>query len=288
MTTNGMSWRQRWTEWKRWQSARGAVRNWFPSWRIAVSEAAINHTHHHANPELPAARHQVQFRSGLKLNFAIDQWRTMVDLLYTCEQYLEQIALPLRPHDVVIDIGAHMGSFAVPLAFRVPGLTVYAYEPDPRNAALLKQNAADNGFDGSRVIVCGQAVGGAAGTHRFLQGPTSTTGTLASAGYVKNKACKPVQAIEVETVTLPAVFARHAITHCRLLKMDCEGSEYAILEQTPPDLLQQVDAMIVEAHPLAGRTPDEIAAMLKRLGFALRAHPLRNGCVEYAATRPVT
>jgi hypothetical protein len=33
----------------------------------------------------------------------------------------------------------------------------------------------------------------------------------------------------VESITLDSIFARHRIEKCKLLKIDCEGSEYEIL-----------------------------------------------------------
>jgi GT2 family glycosyltransferase/tetratricopeptide (TPR) repeat protein/SAM-dependent methyltransferase len=45
-----------------------------------------------------------------------------------------------RPPDVVVDIGAHIGTFAVLAAESWPGARVIACEPDPDNFGLLEQN----------------------------------------------------------------------------------------------------------------------------------------------------
>ena len=43
----------------------------------------------------------------------------------------------------------------------------------------------------------------------------------------------------IECVSLADIFADNAITHCDLLKLDCEGAELEILEAAPPGILRE-------------------------------------------------
>src|SRR4051794_18303432 len=52
--------------------------------------------------------------------------------------------LDLRPGDVVIDIGAHVGIVSIFLAKRFPGVRVLAFEPLPRTFAVLQANLRRN------------------------------------------------------------------------------------------------------------------------------------------------
>ena len=60
-----------------------------------------------------------------------------------------QLALSLvRPGDVVVDAGAHIGFFALQLAQAVgPTGFVHAFEPLARNADLLERSIAESRFE---------------------------------------------------------------------------------------------------------------------------------------------
>jgi len=271
-------------EWKRWFALRATVTNWLRSWLVSTSAISLAGTHRHDDPALSKARHTVRFRSGMTLTFAVDQWHAMAGLAQTCDRYLERLTLELNPGDIVVDVGAHVGTFIVPLCFQRPGMRAIAYEPDEDNAVLLEHNVAENSLQHS-VAVHRQAVSGVSGRQDLLKGPTSTTGTLAAAGYVKNRAFMPTRSVEVETITLEDAFAQHKIERCQLLKMDCEGGEYDALEATPQCVWDRIDAAVVEVHPLAGRRPQEILDMLAGQGFFVAKDVLKNGCWEIFARR---
>ena len=59
----------------------------------------------------------------------------------------------LPPGATFVDIGANIGWFSL-LAASLVGPTgrVIAIEPNPRNVALLRQSAKDNGFDNIDVV----------------------------------------------------------------------------------------------------------------------------------------
>jgi len=62
-------------------------------------------------------------------------------------------AIASRP-DVVIDVGAAEGYYAVGLARRLPGATVYAFDTDPHATRLCRRLAQLNGV-GERVVAAG-------------------------------------------------------------------------------------------------------------------------------------
>src|SRR5580765_1948024 len=69
----------------------------------------------------------------------------------------------LRPGDVAVDVGAHIGFFTMQMAAAV-GATgrVYAFEPFDANADLLERSLVENAF-GDRVLFRRAAVGAAPG-----------------------------------------------------------------------------------------------------------------------------
>ncbi|WP_342344678.1 tRNA1(Val) (adenine(37)-N6)-methyltransferase [Vannielia litorea] len=54
-------------------------------------------------------------------------------------------AVPARPGDTALELGAGAGVASLCLATRVPGLSVTAVERDPAYAALARRNSAENG-----------------------------------------------------------------------------------------------------------------------------------------------
>ena len=56
----------------------------------------------------------------------------------------------------------------------------------------------------------------------------------------------------VTCVTLPQVLEEHAIERVRLLKLDCEGSEYEILRACAAETLDRIDYIVLEIHESPG------------------------------------
>ena len=63
--------------------------------------------------------------------------------------------IQVREGDVVIDVGANLGSYTIPLAEKV-GVTggVFAFEPFRRMTQLLNANVALNGLSNVWVVQC--------------------------------------------------------------------------------------------------------------------------------------
>jgi FkbM family methyltransferase len=150
--------------------------------------------------------------------------------------------LKLKPNDVVIDIGAHIGIICLYLAKRYPAITIYAFEPVPENFEMLNHNIEANGI--TNVIAINRAVTGD-GRRLELRVDFGTNSGGGSA-YVSEKA--QGKTVEAESVTLSQIFNDYRLDRCRLLKIDSEGAEYEILFNTPPNILSRVDIIQGEFH----------------------------------------
>ena len=60
----------------------------------------------------------------------------------------------------------------------------------------------------------------------------------------------PLSAAEelTSSITLDQIFDKYNIQHCKLLKMDCEGSEYEILYNTTQETLKKCENLRAEFH----------------------------------------
>jgi FkbM family methyltransferase len=96
---------------------------------------------------------ELQFRTG---NGRL-LWRAKT--LLTEEPLMISWIKAMNPNDVVLDVGANVGTYTVPIAQRVK--KVYACELDPLNVAILKENIVLNAVQ-QRVTILPFACGGSA------------------------------------------------------------------------------------------------------------------------------
>jgi FkbM family methyltransferase len=143
----------------------------------------------------------------------------------------------IGPGDVVIDIGAHVGTVSVYLAKRHPYATVYAFEPVPSNYASLVRNAERNGVSNLRAFNLAVTADGRDVQIDAILHENSGGGGLSRGGR---------RGFKAKSTTLDAVFEENGIGRCRLLKIDCEGAEHEILRATR--YLDRVDELQGEFH----------------------------------------
>jgi FkbM family methyltransferase len=149
--------------------------------------------------------------------------------------------LGLKPGDIVLDIGAHVGIVSCFLAKRYPGIIVHAFEPVPANFARLQRNLAANGVTNVEAHCC--AVTGDGRRLTLVGNSRSNSGGITAV----IEAEPSHQRYEVASMTLADIFDCWVPGRCALLKIDCEGSEYEVLE-SGVHLLDRVDRLVGEFH----------------------------------------
>jgi FkbM family methyltransferase len=135
----------------------------------------------------------------------------------------EAIVAHLRPGDVLYDVGANVGFLTVIGARHVgPTGHVYAFEPVPDNADLVRRNAERNGL--SNVTVVEKAVSDTSGRGELVLAEYS-------GGAALSTATRPPDAtttISVELVTIDDAVST-AMPPPALVKIDVEGAEIDVL-----------------------------------------------------------
>ena len=126
----------------------------------------------------------------------------------------------LRPGDVAVDVGAHVGVHALAMARR--GARVVAFEPTPDSAAALRAAAARNGL---AVEVVELALGDAAGTVELLADPRYGA---ADAGVRSQFGAGEVVA-RARADTFDAWAQRCGLDRLDVVKVDVEGAEVLVL-----------------------------------------------------------
>jgi FkbM family methyltransferase len=164
----------------------------------------------------------------------------------------------------VVDAGAHVGYYTL-LAARLVGPKgrVYAFEPHPKNYALLKENLAFNGV--TQVSAHEKAVSNRASRKELFLGGDSLTHSLYQDAEAQ-------ASVSVETVALDDFFLLEGWPPVDLIKIDVEGAEKEVL-----DGMRQLSRrnaglkLVVEFGPgclsRAGVDPQDLFAILEELGF---------------------
>lgn len=200
------------------------------------------------------------FDSKTKMKMRVNTYdRLAAHEVWGFEEYKDDNFI-IKPTDVIIDIGAHIGSFSVWAARQAPKGHIYAFEPNDENFSLLEENKNLNSLTNLEVhkIAVAEKEGEAS---FFNSDHLSMSHSFFETG-VENSTI-------VRTMSLAGILDAHQIDHVDYLKIDAEGAEYLILLNTPPEVLNKVDKILLEYHDYLdhGHHYSDIEKYLKANGF---------------------
>jgi FkbM family methyltransferase len=169
------------------------------------------------------------------------------------EIFIEKIYAIDAPHSnlVVIDIGMNVGVASLYFAMQPYVKKVYGYEPFPATFEEASLNVAANPKFANKLKLMNEGV---SNINEIRAIPLFESGLLsASTIEQKNEYGKKIgQVIEVKLVTIKEVFELVLAENPNakiLLKLDCEGEEYAIFDMLKETTyLNNVVVAIVEWH----------------------------------------
>lgn len=164
----------------------------------------------------------------------------------------------------VIDVGAHIGSFSLLLADMAPAGKIYALEPSGDTFVVLEKNVTANNLQG-KLIPCKVALYNNNSKVKLFHDEQS-----GNWGHsIVSELSQTFE--EVETMTMDSFFEQHGIKHCNLIKFNCEGAEFKIIESVSDKTLNKVDTWIILFHEDLETEGDrkEIIKRLKKNGFII-------------------
>lgn len=142
-----------------------------------------------------------------------------------------------RNHAVIWDLGANIGTFSVWAASQLKSdFSLVCVEPHEENIKFLKRNLLRNGITNTNIF----------------DGVVDRKN-----GFVNLDINRKADAIRissdctgarVKAITLEDLAKQENVERVDLLKMDIEGSEYAVLESSLDFVSNHVDRLIVEIH----------------------------------------
>jgi FkbM family methyltransferase len=157
----------------------------------------------------------------------------------------------------VLDIGANVGIFSLAARSAFPGATIHAYEPNRALEAHLNHQAK------------------AADARVFFEAVGRDDGTIRLVVLDENESVHTASQLD-EAGSIPQVSLRSAIDRMGgtvdLLKIDCEGAEWDMLEDIEP--WRRVRHVTMEYHLRDGLDHGSVQTALRRCGFVVR-HQVR-------------
>jgi FkbM family methyltransferase len=205
----------------------------------------------------------LRFRGGLTLHHgpADDPIRLFRDI-FVPRSYTRGGFYRPRPNDIVVDLGANIGLFALFLQWCAPGVRVHCFEPGAYALDLLRKNVALNGLE-SLVTIHPYAVSDRSGVVWLGDATLSVARELRSATDDESDPGEKVQ-----TVDLGRALELCGSGRVDLLKMDIEGSEYEVVCSAQPQAWEPVDRVAVEFHEYIHPDCQQvIAARFHEAGF---------------------
>ena len=196
---------------------------------------------------------------------AMDVWSIKETFL---DRFYEKYGFTIQPHWKVIDIGAGLGDYTLYAAMTQLTSQVFSFEPYPESFGLMQENLRLNAI--TNVQAFDQAIGAASGE---LILDLSSGEPLQFQSQLK-QAVHVEKGLSVSSLSLVDALTKLGLESCDLLKLDCEGAEYAILFGVPQPVLERIQRIVMEYHDDPNQySHADLTRFLKESGFVVEIFP---------------
>ena len=152
---------------------------------------------------------------------------------------------PFYKKVTIIDIGAHYAYFSIFANKNTNNQsTIFAIEPSIMNFEKMTSNINKNKIENIIGLNC--ALGTKNENATLYLGNTSNNSLISDYSLLKKE--KSIEKIEIKT--LDTIISENKIDKIDFLKMDCEGSEYLILENINAQTFDKISTISMEFHDL--------------------------------------
>jgi FkbM family methyltransferase len=199
---------------------------------------------------------------------------------------INKLVKKLKPNPVIIDIGANIGYFDIMLFSKIKEATVYAYEPIPSNYELFTKNISLNPFLQNKIHLFNKAVTGTAQEYVELYMETVTENSVIASVYADFDKQNQFK-LKVPAISLQQIIDDNKFTAIDLVKVDCEGSEYPIIYETPGETWKKIKMLNIEVHNLDEdkRNAVSLGKFLQDKGFTVTTIAAHSNCYFLEASR---
>ena len=145
----------------------------------------------------------------------------------------------LHRDDIIIDVGAHIGTFSLLVASRAVNGKVFAIEASKESFDYLCKNSRINNF--RNVSLCHLALAGRKGETRLYHDSNGNWGHTIMKDLLGEYELAPTDSLE-------NFMADNDIEKCDFMKINCEGAEFDILLNAPRETLKKIRTLLVLYH----------------------------------------
>ena len=190
--------------------------------------------------------------SGLKIKIRKDSTDLMaLTHVWLIEEYKTQ-NFQIKNNDVIIDVGAHIGLFSLYASQFCKTGSIYSFEPVKENYDLFLENVQMNSL--KQIKPFNLAVSSSNSDVTLYLNEDESGHSMFS---------ESLKSITAKSISLQRIFDDNQIKNCNFLKLDCEGTEYEILEHLPISYFNKIEKIIIEYH--MADTHPELLSKLKKL-----------------------
>ena len=204
-------------------------------------------------------------RSGLKIKIRVNSTDLMAFTHVWMIQEYSDDDFPISNDDVIIDVGAHIGLFALFASQFCKNGKIFCYEPIKENYKILIENIEMNQIQ--NIFPNNLAVTKETSRVKIFLNDDQSGHSM----FIQNK-----NFVEVDSKSLSDIFIDNGIKECDFLKLDCEGAEYEIVESLSADLFTKINKTVIEYHMVDTKPEllEQLINKLKQFSFSVHTRPL--------------
>ena len=204
-------------------------------------------------------------RSGLKIKIRVNSTDLMAFTHVWMIQEYSDDNFSINNDDVIIDVGAHIGLFALFASQFCKNGKIFCYEPIKENYKILIENIEMNQIQ--NIFPNNLAVTKETSRIKIFLNDDQSGHSM----FIQNK-----NFVEVDSKSLSDIFIDNGIKECDFLKLDCEGAEYEIIESLPSDLFTKINKTAIEYHMVDTKPEllEQLINKFKQFSFSVHTRSL--------------
>ena len=204
-------------------------------------------------------------RSGLKIKIRVNSTDLMAFTHVWMIQEYSDDNFSINNDDVIIDVGAHIGLFALFASQFCKNGKIFCYEPIKENYKILIENIEMNQIQ--NIFPNNLAVTKETSRVKIFLNDDQSGHSM----FIQNK-----NFVEVDSKSLSDIFIDNGIKECDFLKLDCEGAEYEIIESLPSDLFTKINKTAIEYHMVDTKPEllEQLINKFKQFSFSVHTRSL--------------